>query len=72
MSTEVQNGKNTTFLALLDCFMHWSRLNSDLKHLLKDMFLGGGGGLICQKQNQQINENFEKWSKISNQIWSQV
>ena len=24
--------------------MHWSGLNSDLKHLLKHMFRGGGGG----------------------------
>ena len=47
--------------------MHWSGLNSDLKHFLKHMFRGGGG-VICQKYNQQINENFEKWSKISNQI----
>ena len=39
--------------------MHWGGLNSDLKHLLKHIFRGGG--LICQKQNQQINENFEKW-----------
>ena len=33
--------------------MHWSGLNSDLKHLLKHIFKGGGGGggggLICQK-----------------------
>ena len=38
--------------------MHWRELNSDLKHLLK---LCSGGGLICQTQNQQIYENFDKW-----------
>ena len=38
--------------------MHWSGLNSDLKHRLKHMFRGE---VICQKYNQQINENFEKW-----------
>ena len=46
MSTTMQNGKNTTFLALLRLFMLWSGLNSDLKHLLKHIFRGG---LICQK-----------------------
>ena len=41
MSTKMQNGKNTSFLALRDCFMHWSGLNSGLKHYLKYMFRGG-------------------------------
>ena len=44
--------------------MHWNGLNSDVKHLLKHIFRGGG--LVCQKYNSQINENFEKWQKISN------
>ena len=46
--------------------MHWNGQNSDLKNLFKHRF--GGGGLICQKYNSQINENFKKWPKISNQI----
>ena len=45
--------------------MHCSGLNSDLKHILKHMFRGGGAKLLKIKQ---INENFEKWSKIRNQI----
>ena len=45
--------------------MHWSGLDSDIKHLLKHM---SRGGLIWQKYNQQINETVDKWSKISNQI----
>ena len=49
--------------------MHWNGLNSDLKHLFKHtVYTGIQGGLICQKYNSQINENFEKWPKISNQI----
>ena len=47
--------------------MHWSGLKSDLKHFLKHIFKGRGGANF-QKQNQQINKNFEKWSKIRNQI----
>ena len=29
-----------------------------------------GEGLICQKFKSPINENFEKYPKINNQIWS--
>ena len=39
--------------------MHWSGLNSDLKHLLKHMFRGKGANL--SKIKLTINENFEKW-----------
>ena len=28
--------------------MHWSGLNSDLKHFLKHMFRGGGGALLSK------------------------
>ena len=61
----MQNKKNTTFLALLKLFfLHWNGLKSDLNHVLKYIF----GGLICQKENPQINKNFEKWPKIRDQI----
>ena len=29
--------------------MHWSGINSDLKHFLKHMFKGGGGGANLSK-----------------------
>ena len=45
--------------------MHWNGLNSDLKHFLN---IYSGRGVICQKYNSQINENFENWPKVSNQI----
>ena len=41
--------------------MHWSGLNSDLKHLLKHMFRGKGTNL--SKINQKINENFGNGKK---------
>ena len=47
LSTKMQNKENITFLALLRFFLHWNRLKSDLKHLLKEIFRG----LICQKIN---------------------
>ena len=50
--------------------MHWSELNSDLKHRLKHIFGEGGGILSKLKLTNKaiINENFEIWSKTSNQI----
>ena len=55
MSNKMQNGKNTTFLALLRLFY---TLERDLKRFLKHIFKGGAN---FQKQNKQINKNFEKW-----------
>ena len=40
--------KHYVFSSFETVFMHWSGLNSDLKHLLKHIFRGG---LICQQQN---------------------
>ena len=65
LSTKMQNEKNTTFLALLRRVFALEWTKKDLKHLLKHKFRGA---LICQKENPQINENFEKWPKPSNQI----
>ena len=49
--------------------MHWSGLNSDLKHFLKHIFQGGGGGADFSKiELRNKKNNFEKWSKIRNQI----
>ena len=70
MSTKMQNEKNDAFLALLRLFyaLEWT------KYWFKTSFetLIQGWGLNCQKYNYQINENFEKWLKISNPFWSPV
>ena len=34
--------KTLRFEHFWDCFMHWSGLNSDLKHFLKHIFKGVG------------------------------
>ena len=49
--------------------MHWNEINSDLKHIFKHIFRGGAT-VICQKYNSQMNENFEKWPNLGNQIRS--
>ena len=46
MSTKMQNEKNATFLALLRPLNVLGGLNSDLKHLLKHIFRGGGANLL--------------------------
>ena len=48
MSTKMQNGKNTTFLALLRLFYALEWINSDLKHLLKHISGGGGGANLSK------------------------
>ena len=44
LPTKMQNKENTTFLALLRLSFALDQTKNDLKHSLKRLFGGGGGG----------------------------
>ena len=67
--TKKQNKKNTTFLALLRLSFALELTKKWFKAFFETYIQRG---LICQKLKSPINENFRKYPKISNQIWSLV
>ena len=67
----MQNNENTTFLSFLRLLFSLEWTKKWFKAFFETYIRGEGGEFVKTKKSQ-INENFEKCPKISNEIWSQM
>ena len=74
ISWHQSNEKNKKTMCLtsseMSSTLEWTK--KWFKSIFWNIYVEGGGALICQKYKSQISVNFEKYLILSNQIWSLV